>query len=603
MISVDVDEADVAVLTQNLTRLTELFADINQSLRTISSKTLTASRSIKPVLADFNTLTQKKQSVQDALSLLLEVSIYSSRAAPLQKTLSSPIREVGVSKYLSSLGEASKLVKEMKSNIKDFDGVVVGFANTVDKAELAVVGHFGTVLTSVDLDSVTPAVKSEVAAIMSYFAKTNQVESAHNTMERSFGRMLETRLAKLEKASVLEKRAPNAPHEKGQMPFTKYCESFGTISQQLAHLCEQLSIQELQIFDRVFLTYLDQHFLAVLGGFANFLRANSSSLITYDVVILEILDALLALFGVISPLGIDISMAPTADREYTRFVDQTLHLLVEWVRLVENRVNLAEKCTDHTIPEMVVEVLSKLRRIAESGAVTQLIAGCKPGSWLEVEPPLRFISVYTSVIAGSAPTEGDQVAFLVSSYLSDIIDELMVSIEMRLRAQGELRKSIQGFMLVKNLVMVETIINRLEPLYQKLGSNGLERLLRLKNRFLKLFLDDWNYASYIIIRDMTQITTTNAMHGGLNSTKEKDQIKELFKNFNESFEEALRQYEKFNIQEKVLRQYLSNEIKKLILNAYNKLYDKFGNSDFTKNRAKYVKYDKATFERVLNERL
>lgn len=603
MFSVDVDEADVAVLTQNLTRLTELFTDINKSLRTISSKTLTASRSIKPGLAEFNTLTQKKQSVQDALSLLLEVSIYSSRAAPLQKTLSSPIREVGVNKFISSLGEASKLVKEMKSNIKDFDGVVVGFANTVDKAELAVVGHFGAVLTSVDLDSVTPAVKSEVAAIMNYFAKTNQIESAHNTMERSFGRMLETRLAKLEKASTLEKRAPNAPHEKGQMPFTKYCESFGIISQQLAHLCEQFNIQDLHIFDRVLLTYLDQHFLAVLSGFANFLRTNSSSLITYDVVILEILDALLALFVVFSSLGFDISMAPTADREYTRFVDQALRLLVEWVRLVENRVNLTEKCTDHTIPEIVVEVLSKLRRIAESGAVTQLISGCKPGSWLEVDPPLRFISVYTSVIAGSAPTEGDQSAFLVSSYLSDIVDELMVNIEMRLRDQGELRKSTQGFMLVKNLVMVETIINRLEPLYQKLGSNGLERLLRLKNRFLKLFLDDWNYASYIIIRDMTQITTTNAMHGGLNSTKEKDQIKDLFKNFNESFEEALRQYEKFNIQEKVLRQYLSNEIKKLILNAYNKLYDKFGNSDFTKNRAKYVKYDKATFERVLNERL
>ena len=102
---------------------------------------------------------------------------------------------------------------------------------------------------------------------------------------------------------------------------------------------------------------------------------------------------------------------------------------------------------------------------------------------------------------------------------------------------------------------------------------------------------------------MTQITTTNALHGGQNSAKEKEQIKDLFRNFNDSFEEALRQYEKFNIQEKELRFYLSSEIKRLIINAYNKLYDKYGNGEFTKNRAKYIKYDKMQFERLLNERL
>ncbi|PYD84400.1 hypothetical protein DNF23_54755, partial [Pseudomonas syringae pv. pisi] len=165
------------------------------------------------------------------------------------------------------------------------------------------------------------------------------------------------------------------------------------------------------------------------------------------------------------------------------------------------------------------------------------------------------------------------------------------------------RKLTQGFLLVKNIVMIETIVNRLEVLYKKLGVVGQERLQRLKNRFLKLFLDDWNYASYIIIRDMTQITTTNAQHGGQNSNKEREQVKELFKNFNELFEEALKNYEKFNIQEKDLRNYLSSEIKKLIINAYNKLYDKYGSGDFTKNKAKYVKYDKVLFERLLNEKL
>lgn len=165
---------------------------------------------------------------------------------------------------------------------------------------------------------------------------------------------------------------------------------------------------------------------------------------------------------------------------------------------------------------------------------------------------------------------------------------------------------MQGYYLIKNTILIETIVNRSQQLFNSLGNLGIERLNRLKKRFLKLFLDDWNYASYIIIRDMTTITTTNAVSGHSGSgmsSKEKDQIKELFKNFNESFEDALRNYEKYNITDVNLRAYLSGEIKKLIMNAYFKLYDKYGSGEFTKNKAKYIKYNKHQFEQILNEKL
>lgn len=118
--------------------------------------------------------------------------------------------------------------------------------------------------------------------------------------------------------------------------------------------------------------------------------------------------------------------------------------------------------------------------------------------------------------------------------------------------------------------MLESIVNRSQYLYQSLGSLGEERILRLKNRFLKLFLDDWSHASYIIIRDMTTIATQLAQHqqsqqqlsntigtgGGTVtnlSNKEKDQVKDLFKNFNESFEEALFNYQKYNFGDAILK--------------------------------------------------
>ena len=87
------------------------------------------------------------------------------------------------------------------------------------------------------------------------------------------------------------------------------------------------------------------------------------------------------------------------------------------------------------------------------------------------------------------------------------------------------------------------------------------------------------------------------------SNKEREQVKELFKKFNDSFEEALTNYRALDFGDSNLKSFLGNEVKKMILNAYFKLYDKYGNSDFTKNRLKYVRWDKLQFERLLNEKL
>ncbi|SGZ52630.1 CIC11C00000000084 [Sungouiella intermedia] len=95
MFSVDVDEADVAVLSQNLAKSKDLFRNIASSLQNISSKTLTASRNIRPVLTEFNTLTSKKTRVEEGLQLLQDVSEYSSRAADAQRILNGPIENAG----------------------------------------------------------------------------------------------------------------------------------------------------------------------------------------------------------------------------------------------------------------------------------------------------------------------------------------------------------------------------------------------------------------------------------------------------------------------------------------------------------------------------
>ncbi|KAK8439278.1 exocyst complex component exo70 [Candidozyma auris] len=603
--NVDIDEADVAVLTQNLSRSKELFNDITKRLHTISTKTSSASTTIKPVLSEFNALTSKKRSVDEGLQLLKDVSLYAGRAAESQRLLTSPIETVGTVKYLQCLSESYDLSREMKKEIHQFDNVVVTFANVVDKAEINVVSHFTKLVSSIDLDGGAVAKQADIVAVLAFFSNKGNLRMAHEAMEKALARKLTVKMAPFEEACNFQKRAANMPYERGSNGVAQYVDELNKAASALYQVSAELSVSDTPVARNAVAQYLDNRVAKILGLYCNFLESNGVT--GQDLVILDVLDNLAILDDHLGKVvNCNLGVSKVAFSEYTRLLNIAQGLLSEWVRYVESRVLALEKCTDQSIPEVVVEVLSRIRRIAEYDSVSLLMEDMKLGSWLDVKPPLQFISVYTSVIPGAEGDATNRKAFLISSYISDLIDELMVNIEIRLKEQSGdngLRKSTQGFLLVKNIVMIETIVNRSEGLYKKLGVVGQERLQRLKNRFLKLFLDDWNYASYIIIRDMTQITTTNAQHGGQNSNKEREQVKELFKNFNESFEEALKNYEKFNIQEKDLRNYLSSEIKKLIINAYNKLYDKYGSGDFTKNKAKYVKYDKVSFERLLNEKL
>lgn len=604
MLAVDVDEADVEVLKKIIERSNGLFSKIDALLHTITLKTLTASKRIKPVFAEINVLSTRNDSIEEGLLLLSEVSEYALQASEAQKVLSSSIETVGVNRYLQQLQAALNLLGEMKKNIRDFGGVVLSFDNAVSFAEQKIISYFSSLFNQMAVFKDGLPSVSEAIAVIEYFVSRGDEQSIFEAMEKVFVLKLNLVLGPLEAGCSLLKRLSNVPYEKGTTGLTIYTKEFINTVSALTGACEQLDLVKSPVLRNTVATYLSTRFLKILNGFNHFV--DTLGLAGQDLIMLDVLENLQTLDHALLEWNFGFAGNSDLDREFGRLITKCQTLLTDWVLFIENRVTQLDKLNQESVPQIVVEVISKIRRISEFSSLPLLFEGKKLGSWLNVKPPLRFVTVFTSVVQGAEQLMDDPIAFLLSSYLSDLIDELMIELELALKdVSGEsgMRKLAQGFTLIKNVVMIETIINRLDSLYRKLGLIGMERLQRLKNRFLKMFLDDWNYASYIIIRDMTQITTTNAMNGGQNSGKEKEQIKDLFKNFNDSFEEALRNYERFQIQEKDLRTYLSNEIKKLILNAYNKLYDKYGGGEFTKNRAKYIKYDKLLLERLLNQKL
>ncbi|KAF6070607.1 Exo70 exocyst complex subunit family protein [Candida albicans] len=626
--NLDVDEADVAVLNQNLIRSKELFESIGKSLHKISTKSQTASSTINPVLKQVNQLTTNKHEVENGLKLLQEVSENASKINDLENLLNNSIENSpgGIKSYLINLNQSKNLLSQIKtqSKFKQFKGILYNFENLIDRSETKVQKYYQDLINGKDSRAIIDK-RDEIKLIFQYFSNP-QTKSTSNSGGNE------------EYVTKFSESKCNIPYEKGTNGITKYTDVLsGEIEQEL------IILNECQLSTHLIGPIVEEsisRYNGIINKYNQVYFKTPQEIVDNVILILEVLNNLIDFKVKLKQIGLNRTLEQSNFiNTFEQYLETNSVIFKEFIQAIDNRFQNLGKFNEINTQEVIVELMSKLRRLSEFKlALLQLIKNYSIGQWLVSQPPMRFVNVFSSVIPNSQPQansdgEEDEVIqeYLLSSFYSDVIDAIMINIEIGLKKNtsgGDSlpsssstsastnatsgtsslslnKKSTQGFILIKNLFMLESIVNRSQYLYQSLGSLGEERILRLKNRFLKLFLDDWSHASYIIIRDMTTIATQSAQHqqsqqqssntigtgGGTVtnlSNKEKDQVKDLFKNFNESFEEALFNYQKYNFGDAILKKYLSNEIKKLILNTYFKLYDKYGNSDFTKNKSKYV---------------
>lgn len=603
---IDVDEADIDVLEKNLLKSKELFESIDKSLFKIANKSQKASTTIKPVLSQVNKLTKSKEDVEKGLALLEDVSASAEKINNFENILNNPVDTIGIVRYMNTLNQSKTLFKTVKPKFKQFTGILYNFEQLNDRSERKIQEYFQSLIRQ-DGNKLVEK-KEDVKMIFKYFQEQENDEYVNRLYLRARSGKLLTVLKPYEQSTVAAARENNRPYEKGSNGITQYTDIMINEIGQEVNLLRSCNLPvtfigtiiEEQIFkyNEIIMKY-------------NQVFSSPSLIIDNIVLILEILDNL-------NKFKYNLHKNGISNEEFNKtmglFVQQNSVIFEEFILSVSKRFNNLPKFTENSTQEVIVEIMSKLRKLSEFKAgLLQLIKNHQLGDWVK---SAQFAKVFSSVIINTN-VDTSTPDFLLSSFYSDVIDDIMVSIELGLKMDQTMKKSTQGFILVKNLFMLESIVNRSQDLFSSLGPLGMERIGKLKNRFLKLFLEDWNHASFIIIRDMTNIVSQLAIAGSSSGTtsgtgggpvsnlsnKEREQVKELFKNFNESFEQALATYSRYNFGDVGLKRYLGNEVKKLVMNAYFKLYDKYGTSDFTKNKSKYVKYDKIEFEKLLNERL
>jgi exocyst complex protein 7 len=184
---------------------------------------------------------------------------------------------------------------------------------------------------------------------------------------------------------------------------------------------------------------------------------------------------------------------------------------------------------------------------------------------------------------------------LFGSYAADTVDTLLQNL-----LKG---KNLQGIFMANNVAIITRIIrsSELAPLMDDYS----KKLADWRKQGTAMYLEAWREPSgYLLDVQYTNRSKERPTSGGADSaaivkslsSKDKDAIKEKFKNFNTSFDDLVTRHKSYAMEPEVRNQ-LSKEVQNIIEPLYNRFYDRYREID--KGKGKYVKYDKTELNRAL----
>ena len=192
---------------------------------------------------------------------------------------------------------------------------------------------------------------------------------------------------------------------------------------------------------------------------------------------------------------------------------------------------------------------------------------------------------------------------LFSHYCIDTIDTLLSNLENRSRTLLKGR-SLQGVFMANNVAIVERAI-RSSDLASLIGASSQPKLDGWKKKATQAYLDAWKEPSAQLLdvqytaKARPPSTGAGVDSGALIkalSSKDKDGIKEKFKNFNLSFDECVAKHKSFKMEAEVRKQ-LAREVQVSIEPLYSRFWARYHEVD--KGKGKYVKYDQAQLSSIL----
>lgn len=250
---------------------------------------------------------------------------------------------------------------------------------------------------------------------------------------------------------------------------------------------------------------------------------------------------------------------------------------------------------------VTTETMVRLQTMVEFlRPISGIMISLGDGNWKSTSGSNPSADATPSLASFDVTADGKE---LFVHYSADTVDALLSSLQVK-GAQLLKTKQLQGVFLANNLVVVNRMISAsdLAPLLK----SRIPSLDTWKKKATSLYMDPWLETSRILMDVVhTGGNRTGGARGGRPpsgstgnesaaivkalSSKERDTIKEKFRQFNATFDELVAKHKMLTM-EKEVREAFARDVQAMVEPLYGRFWDRYHELD--RGRGKYVKYDR-----------
>jgi len=616
------ESAEVEVLYANLEKMKSLSRKIQGSMARLDVSGKVVQDAIGPIYGN----TQRLQTTTTNVDRITEAIEKARQPLDMRNREEQVLRErperVGLGQYIASMDRTNRALKDLKaSNMRSNQKAAA------DLSELLEVGtrNLETVFRDVVRQDSQPIEPLQQIMRGNEFPKFSQKSSAElrtiNGQVASFqaqtsntdlsptakvyaqerGQYIQLSLQNLSAASLSTARKVNADavYKPGSNGIATYCSGIqGMFIAEYACICEIFQREE---WNPV-LTATCQSALAAFGNtlrdLDNHIRTN---LITDCYLAYEIVDLVSnTSFELEEKTGMLKQQMSDALKPVRETAKASLSFLLNDTR---NKIQqLMVLPSDGSAVPLTSDVMQRLQLMtAFLPPLSSIMRSLGDGGWTST--PNATASSSSSVPTLKSFDVGADGAQLFAHYCTDTIETLLSNLDSRARSLLKV-KAAQGVFLANNVCVIERAI-RASDLANLISTAAQPKLDTWKKKAQSAYTDGWkDCADHLLDVGYATKAPRPQSGGGVDSaaiikamsSKDKDGIKEKFKNFNTGFDELVARHKSFRMEGEVRRD-LGRAVQLFLERLYIRFYDRYNGVD--KGKGKYVKYDKAQVSQIL----
>ncbi|KAH8149655.1 uncharacterized protein LAJ45_06286 [Morchella importuna] len=592
--------AEVEVLESKLLKTADLTTKISLSLKKLSASAQNVEQAVKPIYSKTQSLTALAGNIDDAIAAIDKIRQPADVVSQEEGVIRRGPKATGLTEYLAALKRINEAMGTLKkSNLRSSQKAVGQMTGLLKAGSLQLEDLFRQALAE-ESKSVEPlhyitkelpfptfsSEKVNMLAVLNDFlsstlAQSSGIQSNANTIYAEVrGPYMTNSLASLALATVnTTRRVTVAPYDKGSNGISMYTNALEAIFEaEYDNICHLFPSSEWPtVYSNTTLQPMGV-FKKTLADLNAFVKANmvTDCFLAYDVI------------ENVQPASLRLKTKTGEQREFTealkplRLTAQSSfsHFLEDIKKSGSSTVALP---LDNTVAELTTNVMARLRRMSDyPNAISGLLVSLGEGNWHGNKP-------YTAPTM-SAFDVGADGAQLLSQFCLDAIDQLIHELEQKARVMIKKTSTVAVFM-VNNVHYIESNIRK-SDLANIMSREAQQKVEKWRKDAVKMYMEQWKEcAAYLM-----DVTYTKQHSGGkvTLTSKEKEGVKEKFKNFNTAFEDLVQRHKQYTFPDKEVRTMLAKEIG-FIGPLYGRFYDKY--KDLM--RDKYVKYDRHSLETML----